>query len=82
MRYTARRILYCVGRNDGHKQEATMFKNYLTQTNEVECVECKESRWYIRMGFAGFNSPANNRFGYATKATAEAACLRYQNKSK
>ena len=56
------------------------FHNYLTGAYEAECTEQKAGRWYIQMGFAGFNSPANNRFGYETKAKAEAACLHYQQK--
>lgn len=42
----------------------------------------ERERWYIKIGFAGFNSPANNRSGYASKTAAEAACLRYQGKGK
>jgi hypothetical protein len=34
-------------------------------------------RFYITMGHPGFNSPANNRDGYATKAKALAAIRRY-----
>jgi len=34
-------------------------------------------RWYIQFGYAGFNSPANNRRGYATEARALAAIRRY-----
>lgn len=59
------------------------FHNYITNELEAECAELGfGNRWFIKMGFAGFNSPANNRLGYETKAKAEAACLRYQNKAK
>jgi hypothetical protein len=34
-------------------------------------------RWYITMGHPGFNSPANNRMGYASRAKAEAARRHY-----
>lgn len=34
-------------------------------------------RFYITMGHPGFNSPANNRDGYATHAKALAAIRRY-----
>lgn len=34
-------------------------------------------RFYIVMGWPGFNSPANNRDGYATAELALAASLRY-----
>ena len=33
--------------------------------------------WYITMGHSGFNSPANNRFGYLTQQKAVAAYRRY-----
>lgn len=33
-------------------------------------------RWFITMGHAGFNLPANNRNGYATEATAVKASLK------
>lgn len=36
-----------------------------------------EARWFISMGHPGFNSPANNRGGYVTRAKAQAACRRY-----
>jgi hypothetical protein len=57
------------------------FRNYLTDDFTDDAVE--EERpgvWYIKMGFAGFNSPMNNLWGYATKAQAERAILRYQNR--
>lgn len=65
-----------------------LYHNYLSDKFESECAElgCAgfgyAHRWYIKMGFAGFNSPENNRNGYTTKKIAEAACLRYQNKGK
>jgi len=34
-------------------------------------------RWFITMGHPGYNSPANNRRGYATAAAARAAVRRY-----
>jgi hypothetical protein len=34
-------------------------------------------RWFITIGNPGFNSPANNRNGYATEEGAMAASLRY-----
>lgn len=57
------------------------FRNYVTGKVEAECAEQGfADRWFIKLGFAGFNSPANNRLGYQTKAKAEAACRRYQSK--
>jgi len=34
-------------------------------------------RWFITINHAGFNTPANNGTGYATKRTAVAAFHRY-----
>ncbi len=39
-------------------------------------------RWFITMGHAGYNSPANNRSGYSSKAQAVAANARYSNKRR
>ena len=39
-------------------------------------VEYKD-RWYITFGHAGFNSSANNRLGYSSKAKALGAVLFY-----
>lgn len=58
------------------------FKNYITNQYEAECAEHKHGTWYIKMGFAGFNSERNNAGGYPTKEAAEKACLRFQNRSK
>jgi hypothetical protein len=49
------------------------------------CYGCAEAvkenpatgRWFITMGHPGFNSPANNRSGYASQAKALAAMRRY-----
>lgn len=57
-----------------------MFHNYMTHKNEADATEEKGGRWYIKMGFAGFNSAANNWDGYATQAGAEAAIRRYESK--
>lgn len=62
---------------------------YLLSSNGCErawnlCSGCAESvkvaptgRWFITMGHAGFNSPANNGFGYASRERARAASERY-----
>lgn len=42
----------------------------------VEIKVGSETRYYISMGRPGFNLPANNRMGYATAKSAEAASLR------
>lgn len=36
--------------------------------------------WFITFGHAGFNLPANNRFGYRTEQSARAAILRLVSK--
>lgn len=40
--------------------------------------ERSNGRWYIKMGFAGFNSAANNNMGYAYETSAIRAIRRYQ----
>jgi hypothetical protein len=37
-------------------------------------------RFFIGIGYPGFNSPANNRSGYASPEGALAASLRYERK--
>lgn len=39
-------------------------------------------RWFITIGHAGFNSPANNNAGYATKWNAVATSRRYATRAK
>lgn len=69
------------------------FQNYLNDVMTDDAVEPRvvamrvvgeaaamTTRHFIKMGFAGFNSRANNGNGYATKAKAEAAILDYQNR--
>lgn len=55
-----------------------MFMNYHKGDMMADAVECRHGRWYILMGFAGFNSRANNRDGYETREKAEAAIRKYQ----
>lgn len=57
-----------------------MFINYSTRERTNDAVEFTRGGWYIKCGYAGFNSSANNRWGYKTKASAEQAVLRYQSK--
>lgn len=40
---------------------------------------CGEVRYFIAVGFAGFNLPANNRSGWATEKSALATSLRYES---
>lgn len=63
---------------------------YLASTCNLSagvCRACAEpvaqattGRWYITIGHAGFNSTANNRNGYATRAAAVAAHRKYAGK--
>jgi len=43
--------------------------------NQVK--QAESGRWYITMFHPGFNSPANNRSGYATSGAAIKATRRY-----
>jgi hypothetical protein len=36
-----------------------------------------DERWFITMGHPGFNTPANNRNGYVSRAAAESTIRRY-----
>ncbi len=47
-----------------------------TGTNDIA------ARYYIAIGYPGFNSTANNRNGYSTAEGALAASLRYERKRK
>jgi hypothetical protein len=62
-----------------------MFFNYIQSKHVPADTEVVErgfgGAWFIKMGYAGFNSPANNAFGYETKDKAIAAIKRYQAKS-
>lgn len=55
--------------------------NYATHEDVPldEAVEW-DGRWFIKPGFAGYNSRANNLDGYASKAAAKAAVRRYQSR--
>jgi hypothetical protein len=58
------------------------FANFISMARTDDAVEhnTRYNTYFIKVGFAGFNSPANNGRGYATQAKAEAAILRYQGK--
>jgi hypothetical protein len=58
------------------------FFNHIEQKTSDEAVECRHGRWFIKFGFAGFNSPANNRSGYDSKVSAESAIHRYEGKGE
>ena len=57
-----------------------MFFNNLTKQMENDAVQQIGDRWYIKMGFAGFNTEANNWDGYRTKERAEMDILKHQVK--
>jgi hypothetical protein len=56
------------------------FMNFMTGVKENDATELVNGRWWIKSGFAGYNCPANNGFGFATKADAEAAIRRYEKR--
>ncbi|PZR77029.1 MAG: hypothetical protein DI537_43710 [Stutzerimonas stutzeri] len=69
------------------------FENFLNGEMSDDAVESREmatkvtlgvpemsTRYFIKIGFAGCNTRANNSNGYATKAKAEATILDYQNR--
>lgn len=43
-----------------------------------DAVHADGDRWFIKMGFAGFNSRANNGVGYVSQEAAMLAVRRYQ----
>lgn len=49
---------------------------------EVRVDRFEGKRFYLTMGHAGFNSPANNRDGYVSKAAAVAASRRYEERGR
>jgi hypothetical protein len=51
-------------------------RNTPARPGEEQVAEYK-GRWYIRMGQPGYNTRANNRDGYASKAKALAAVAKY-----
>jgi hypothetical protein len=58
----------------------TAFNDKLFSTTSA--VMKHEGRWFITFGNPGFNSPSNNRDGYATFAAALGASKRYATKGK
>jgi hypothetical protein len=63
-----------LGRN-GCERAASLCYGCDTAANQAPT-----GRWFITMGHPGFNSPANNRGGYASQAAAAAAIARYGSK--
>lgn len=61
---------------------AKFFHNFTNKfVGEDEAVEMVRGRWKIKVGFCGFNTPANNRSGYVSKEMALKTILKYQEKS-
>lgn len=58
------------------------FRNYVTGEYTDDAVEEVKGDWFIKLGFAGFNSNANNLWGYGSKKAAESAVLHYQSNSR
>jgi len=67
-------------RKDPKKDIFPDLKYHLGDIRPDSPVEKKNRNWYIKMGFAGYNSPSNNAFGYKSRDTAIAAIRRWQNK--
>lgn len=67
-----------------------MLPTYLSSSCQAVCRQEKcpdavklntaSGTWYITIGHAGFNSPTNNKFGYATESSARSAMIRYLRK--
>ena len=54
------------------------FWNYMTNEWSSECTEQRGVRWFIKAGFAGYNTVANNGWGYVSQRRAEDVVIRYQ----
>lgn len=65
-----------------HTYNGDEFMKHDTVSNKECPVEERFNRFFIKMGYCGFNSPANNGFGYKTERSAIQAILRYQLKVK
>lgn len=58
----------------------------VSDCGKIYCTDCAEpvkqspkyGGWFITIGHAGFNSTANNRWGYKTKGMAVKAHRKYQ----
>ena len=51
--------------------------HYCTDAACAHIAAEQDGRWFILMGHAGFNSPANNGRGYESREKAVAASRRY-----
>lgn len=56
------------------------FHDFIHDLDTDDAVEQRGDRFFIKIGFAGCNTHANNRNGYATKQKAESVILDYQNR--
>lgn len=59
---------------------AKPFYNYMTNEWTDDATEQRGVRWFIKPGFAGYNTPANNGPGYISQRRAEAVIRNYQDK--
>jgi hypothetical protein len=62
--------------------EKSQTRNRLSGQYDSPVEQGFAGRWFIKMGHAGFNSPVNNRLGYATKESALAAHERYNRRGQ
>lgn len=65
-------------RNSGRPGAPFFDHSNRTHVSEAVRLEPLNGRWFIRLGFAGFNTRANNRGGYATREAAEKVVLKLQ----
>ena len=69
----------CTERNDSHLDSDCKMPCE-GNCQEIVKQEAFSGRWYITMGHAGFNNPANNRTGYITEKSAQSAHAKYSGR--
>lgn len=62
---------------DVRGRKAGCGSDYCTDATCQHVAAEQDGRWFILMGHAGFNSPANNGRGYESREQAISASLRY-----
>lgn len=58
------------------------FYNYITNEWTDDATEQKGVRWFIKVGFAGFNTTTNNGPGYISQRRAENVVINLQTKER
>lgn len=54
------------------------FYNYITHQWTDDATEARGTRWFIKVGFAGYNTVPNNGAGFISQRRAETIIARYQ----